>query len=119
MAVYHTQQHLHGLRVIVTGGGTGGHTYPALTTIRTLRQRLAEIGAAPERLWVGVAHGLEAGVARAEQVPFRAVTTGKLRRSPTLRELAHNIHRERIFIPWVQRQRQRDDLEADIAGAAE
>lgn len=79
------------LRVLVTGGGTGGHTYPALTTIRALQARLAGNGRRVEVLWVGVAHGLEARVAAAEQVTFRAVTTGKLRRSPDRRELAANL----------------------------
>lgn len=79
------------LRILVTGGGTGGHTYPALTTIRALQARLAGTGRRVEVLWVGVAHGLEARVAAAEQIPFRAVTTGKLRRSPNRRELAANV----------------------------
>lgn len=82
---------LRGFRIIVTGGGTGGHTYPALTTIHTLRAQLAKVGIEPEILWVGVAHGLEAKTAEREGVPFRAITTGKLRRSPTLRQLANNI----------------------------
>jgi UDP-N-acetylglucosamine--N-acetylmuramyl-(pentapeptide) pyrophosphoryl-undecaprenol N-acetylglucosamine transferase len=79
------------LRIIVTGGGTGGHTYPALTTIRTLRARLAGAGPQPDLLWVGVAHGLEAKIAAKEGVPFTAITTGKLRRSPNLRELGRNV----------------------------
>lgn len=90
MAVY-TAEHLRGLRVIVTGGGTGGHTYPALTTIRTLRDRLAAAGTAPDVRWVGVAHGLEARIARHEDIPFTAITTGKLRRSPNLHEWGRNI----------------------------
>ncbi|GAB3146498.1 undecaprenyldiphospho-muramoylpentapeptide beta-N-acetylglucosaminyltransferase [Micromonospora sonneratiae] len=90
MTIYSAAR-LRKVRVIVTGGGTGGHTYPALTTIRTLRARLAEAGAEPELLWVGVAHGLEAKIARQENVPFKAITTGKLRRSPNLRELGRNI----------------------------
>lgn len=90
MAVYSAQR-LRGIRVIVTGGGTGGHTYPALTAIRTLRARLAEAGTEPELLWVGVAHGLEARIATQEGVPFKAITTGKLRRSPNARELWRNV----------------------------
>jgi len=77
MSLYSAQR-LHLLRMIVTGG----HTYPALTTIDTLKARLAETGTAPELLWVGVADGLEATIAARNGIPFRAITTGKLRRSP-------------------------------------
>jgi UDP-N-acetylglucosamine--N-acetylmuramyl-(pentapeptide) pyrophosphoryl-undecaprenol N-acetylglucosamine transferase len=80
-----------GMRIIVTGGGTGGHTYPALTTIRALQARLAVTGRQAEVLWVGVSHGLEARIAAAEQIGFRAVTTGKLRRSPNRREVVANL----------------------------
>lgn len=90
MSLYSTQR-LHTLRMIVTGGGTGGHTYPALTTINALQARLAETGTAPELLWVGVASGLEAKVAARNGIPFKAITTGKLRRSPNPRELARNV----------------------------
>ena len=68
-------------RLVVTGGGTGGHTYPALTAVRTLRARLAAADRTLEVLWVGTADGLEARVAAAEGIPFAAVATGKLRRS--------------------------------------
>ncbi|GAA1656347.1 UDP-N-acetylglucosamine--N-acetylmuramyl-(pentapeptide) pyrophosphoryl-undecaprenol N-acetylglucosamine transferase [Actinoplanes couchii] len=90
MSLYSTGR-LHSLRMIVTGGGTGGHTYPALTTVHTLQARLAESGDAPELLWVGVADGLEAKIAVRNNIPFRAVTTGKLRRSPNPKELARNF----------------------------
>ncbi|MFJ1646227.1 UDP-N-acetylglucosamine--N-acetylmuramyl-(pentapeptide) pyrophosphoryl-undecaprenol N-acetylglucosamine transferase [Streptomyces sp. NPDC088258] len=68
-------------RLIVTGGGTGGHTYPALTAVRELQTRLASLGSSLDVLWVGTAEGLEARVAPAEGIPFKAVSTGKLRRS--------------------------------------
>lgn len=68
-------------RLIVTGGGTGGHTYPALTAVRTLRARLAGEGRVLDVLWVGTAGSLEERVATGEGIPFRAVATGKVRRA--------------------------------------
>jgi UDP-N-acetylglucosamine--N-acetylmuramyl-(pentapeptide) pyrophosphoryl-undecaprenol N-acetylglucosamine transferase len=69
------------VRLIATGGGTGGHTYPAITTIRTARELLAAAGVGLEVLYVGSAGGLEERVAAQERLPFHAVSTGKLRRS--------------------------------------
>ncbi|MER6362869.1 UDP-N-acetylglucosamine--N-acetylmuramyl-(pentapeptide) pyrophosphoryl-undecaprenol N-acetylglucosamine transferase [Kitasatospora sp. NPDC001527] len=67
-------------RLIVTGGGTGGHTYPALTAVRTARARLAAVGRALDVLWVGTADSLESRVAAGEGIEFTAVATGKIRR---------------------------------------
>ncbi|MEV5873500.1 UDP-N-acetylglucosamine--N-acetylmuramyl-(pentapeptide) pyrophosphoryl-undecaprenol N-acetylglucosamine transferase [Streptomyces sp. NPDC052101] len=75
-------------RLIVTGGGTGGHTYPALTAIRTTSARLARLGSGLDVLWVGTATGLEARVAEREGIPFRTVATGKIRRSSNPLKLA-------------------------------
>ncbi|GAA2715497.1 MULTISPECIES: UDP-N-acetylglucosamine--N-acetylmuramyl-(pentapeptide) pyrophosphoryl-undecaprenol N-acetylglucosamine transferase [Actinoplanes] len=90
MSLYSTQR-LQSLRMIVTGGGTGGHTYPALTTVTTLQARLAATGVTPELLWVGVADGLEATIAVRHGIPFKAVTTGKLRRSTSPKDIARNV----------------------------
>ncbi|WP_373464490.1 glycosyltransferase [Streptomyces sp. V4I2] len=78
---------------MVTGGGTGGHTYPALTAIRTLQNRLAAEGRALEVLWIGTADGLEARVAPAEGIAFATVATGKIRRSsnPLMMMSASNV----------------------------
>jgi UDP-N-acetylglucosamine--N-acetylmuramyl-(pentapeptide) pyrophosphoryl-undecaprenol N-acetylglucosamine transferase len=74
--------HRQPFRLLVTGGGTGGHTYPALTAVRALQSRLAATdGRALEVLWVGTEDGLEARVAPAEGIAFTAVATGKVRRS--------------------------------------
>jgi UDP-N-acetylglucosamine--N-acetylmuramyl-(pentapeptide) pyrophosphoryl-undecaprenol N-acetylglucosamine transferase len=75
-------------RLIVTGGGTGGHTYPALTAIRTTSARLASLGIGLDVLWVGTAAGLEARVAEREHIPFKTVATGKIRRSSNPLKLA-------------------------------
>ncbi|WP_431869213.1 UDP-N-acetylglucosamine--N-acetylmuramyl-(pentapeptide) pyrophosphoryl-undecaprenol N-acetylglucosamine transferase [Nocardiopsis eucommiae] len=69
------------LRLIVTGGGTGGHTYPALTAVNALRARLELTGHSLEVLWVGAADSLEQRVATTNGIAFEAVATGKIRRS--------------------------------------
>ncbi|MGW7639519.1 UDP-N-acetylglucosamine--N-acetylmuramyl-(pentapeptide) pyrophosphoryl-undecaprenol N-acetylglucosamine transferase [Streptomyces decoyicus] len=69
---------------MVTGGGTGGHTYPAATAVRTLRARLATAGETLDVLWIGTPDGLEARVAPAEGIKFTTVATGKIRRSSNL-----------------------------------
>ncbi|CNG31687.1 UDP-N-acetylglucosamine-N-acetylmuramyl-(pentapeptide) pyrophosphoryl-undecaprenol N-acetylglucosamine transferase [Mycobacterium tuberculosis] len=79
-------RYLHGLRrplrIIVTGGGTGGHTYPALTALRTLNTALTGEGLPPaDMLWAGEAASLESQVAASEGIAFRAVATGKIRRA--------------------------------------
>lgn len=76
------------LRLIVTGGGTGGHTYPALTAVRTLQARLAAEGRGLEVLWVGKEDSLEARVAAGEGIAFTSVAVGKIRRSKNPIKLA-------------------------------
>ncbi|MEV4222708.1 glycosyltransferase [Nonomuraea sp. ATR24] len=75
------------LRLLITGGGTGGHTYPALTTLAALRRHQVP----HDVLWVGTAGGLEARLTAEHGIPFKAITTGKLRRRPNLRELGTNV----------------------------
>jgi UDP-N-acetylglucosamine--N-acetylmuramyl-(pentapeptide) pyrophosphoryl-undecaprenol N-acetylglucosamine transferase len=75
------------LRLLITGGGTGGHTYPALTTLTAVQRR----NVPHDVLWVGTANGLEARITAEHGIPFKAITTGKLRRRPNLRELGTNL----------------------------
>lgn len=72
------------LRVVIAGGGTGGHTSAGLAIAAALRQRL---GDRLELLWVGSHRGLEAERAPAAGVPYRAIATGKLRRAWTAENL--------------------------------
>ncbi|WP_330230281.1 UDP-N-acetylglucosamine--N-acetylmuramyl-(pentapeptide) pyrophosphoryl-undecaprenol N-acetylglucosamine transferase [Nocardia sp. NBC_00508] len=69
------------VQLLVAAGGTGGHVYPAVTTVRTLREELAARGYRLEVLWVGQAGGLESTVAAGEGIRFAAVATGKIRRA--------------------------------------
>jgi UDP-N-acetylglucosamine--N-acetylmuramyl-(pentapeptide) pyrophosphoryl-undecaprenol N-acetylglucosamine transferase len=63
------------MRILVSGGGTGGHIYPALAVARALQERHdAEI------LFLGDANGLETRIVPQAGVPFVTITAGKLRR---------------------------------------
>lgn len=57
------------MKIIVSGGGTGGHIYPALTLIRTLQQKVDKL----EVLYVGTHAGLEADIIPKENIPFATV----------------------------------------------
>lgn len=57
------------MRVVVSGGGSGGHIYPALAIARRLRA----VDPACEILYVGTDHGLERDLVAREQVAFRAI----------------------------------------------
>jgi UDP-N-acetylglucosamine--N-acetylmuramyl-(pentapeptide) pyrophosphoryl-undecaprenol N-acetylglucosamine transferase len=66
----------HPTRVVVTGGGSGGHTMPALAAIARLRaDSVAEID------YIGSAGGIERDAAAGAGVPYHPIRTGKLRRA--------------------------------------
>ena len=106
------------IRVIVTGGGTGGHTYPALTAVRTLQAHLAAVRVpAAEVLWVGQTDSLEMRVAHGEGIPFQSVATGKIRRHANpLRMLSVSNARDMARVPlgvvqaWSTVRRFRPDV---------
>lgn len=63
------------MRVVLTGGGTGGHIYPALSVARCLTGE--------ELLYVGTAEGPEARIVPQAGVPFRSIPSRKLSRKPS------------------------------------
>jgi UDP-N-acetylglucosamine--N-acetylmuramyl-(pentapeptide) pyrophosphoryl-undecaprenol N-acetylglucosamine transferase len=64
-------------KILVTGGGTGGHVGPAIAIVQALREKDQAI----EFLYVGSAAGIEAKLAREAGIAFVGVASGKLRRS--------------------------------------
>lgn len=57
------------MRIWISGGGTAGHVYPALTVLDAL--------AAPAQVaWLGTADSMEASIAARRGIPFLAVPSG-------------------------------------------
>lgn len=61
------------LRVLIAGGGTGGHIIPALAVARVLIERYAA-----EVLFVGTARGLETRLVPEAGLPLRLIDVGQL-----------------------------------------
>lgn len=61
-------------RILLTGGGTAGHTWPIILVAKSLlKNRRLKI------LYVGSRQGIEKKLARESQIPFKAIMTGKRR----------------------------------------
>ncbi len=64
------------MRVVVTGGGTGGHIYPAIAIAKGIKEDNPEA----KVLFVGTSKGLEADIVPREGFEFRTVTVEGLTR---------------------------------------
>lgn len=72
------------VRILVTGGGTGGHVSPALATVQALREMSQNADWRPVFRYLGSEHGVEKELAQEAGIEFVGVQTGKLRRSSRL-----------------------------------
>ncbi len=73
------------MKIIVSGGGTGGHIYPALTLINALKNKRADA----EFLYVGTEKGLEADIVPKAGINFTALKLeGGLERHFTLENIS-------------------------------
>ena len=72
------------MNIIVSGGGTGGHIYPALTIIRAIRQREPSA----RILYVGTPHGLEADIVPREGIDFIAIDLAGFQRKISLENIS-------------------------------
>jgi UDP-N-acetylglucosamine--N-acetylmuramyl-(pentapeptide) pyrophosphoryl-undecaprenol N-acetylglucosamine transferase len=66
------------MRLLIAGGGTGGHIYPALAVARSLRER-PDRPSAPDLVWVGGHRGLEAEIVRDAGIRCRRLALRSLR----------------------------------------
>ncbi len=75
------------IKLLITGGGTGGHVTPALATIQAVQARAVGAEWTPEFRYIGSKHGVEQALVEAAGIPFAGVASGKLRRAGSVRGL--------------------------------
>src|SRR5437764_4728793 len=63
------------MRLLIAGGGTGGHIFPALAVARALRERPN----APELSWLGGRRGFEQTLVPPSGIPLRRLALRSLR----------------------------------------
>lgn len=68
------------MKIMISGGGTGGHIYPALALIETLKKRHPDL----QVLYIGTENGLEADLVPRAGVPFKSIQIAGLKRSLSL-----------------------------------
>lgn len=94
------------LRIVVAGGGTGGHVSPGIAVLEELRKRLRV-----EPLWIGSRHGFEHETAIRDGIAFESIQVGKLRRYPSFRTLTDAV---RIPVGILQARRHLKAFRPDI-----
>src|SRR4051812_23847318 len=57
------------MKIVVSGGGTGGHIYPALALIREIQKETKNA----EFLYIGTETGLESKLVRREGIHFKPI----------------------------------------------
>ncbi len=71
------------MRMLIVGGGTGGHIFPAIAIAQRLRARLPDA----EIHFAGMATGMEARVVASEGYPFHAMPAARLKGMGWLRRV--------------------------------
>ena len=82
------------MKVVFTGGGTGGHLYPGLAIMEELEKRIP-----CEILFIGTKRGLEARIVPQKGYPFRTVWISGLRRGRILKNVLFPV---RMLISLLQ-----------------
>ncbi len=88
------------MKIVVTGGGTGGHIYPALALIKEIK----EIDPASEFLYIGTKKGLESDIVPREGIPFETVEITGFKRKLSL----ENVKTVMRFVKGTRRAKKAD-----------
>ncbi|CAJ1186271.1 UDP-N-acetylglucosamine--N-acetylmuramyl-(pentapeptide) pyrophosphoryl-undecaprenol N-acetylglucosamine transferase [Companilactobacillus paralimentarius] len=85
------------MRIIVSGGGTGGHIYPAMALIKRLKER----DLIDDVLYVGTEKGLESKIVKNAGLNFKTIEIQGFKRSLSL----DNIKTVQLFLSSIRKSR--------------
>lgn len=85
------------MKILLSGGGTGGHIYPALALIR----RLQALDPSVEILYIGTEKGLESRIVRNAGIAFESVEIQGFKRSLSI----SNVKTIQLFIKSIQKSK--------------
>lgn len=86
------------MKVLLTGGGTGGHIYPALAVAR----RLEEVEPELELLYVGTKRGLESTIVPKEGIPFQSIEIEGFKRKLNFAGIKYNLKSVGLFLKGIR-----------------
>ncbi len=76
------------MRLLVTGGGTGGHVYPLVAVLQQLAAD-QKLDLASEVLYIGRAQGVEERIAADLRIPFAGIRVGGIRSKDAVTQARH------------------------------
>lgn len=85
------------MRIIVSGGGTGGHIYPAMALIKRLKER----DMIEEVLYVGTEKGLESKIVKNAGIDFKTIEIRGFKRKLTL----ENVKVVEMFLSSIRKSK--------------
>ena len=80
------------MKVVVSGGGTGGHIYPALALINEIKKHHSDV----EFLYIGTENGLEQNIVNRANIPFKSVEISGFKRKISF-ENVKTVTRFQVF----------------------
>lgn len=71
------------MKIVISGGGTGGHIYPALALVREIQKETKDA----EFLYIGTNNGLESKIVPREKIPFKSIHITGFKRKLSLENM--------------------------------
>lgn len=87
------------MKILVTGGGTGGHIYPALALIKRIKERNKEA----QFLYVGTSRGLESKIVPNQSIDFEPLKVEGFKRKLNIEGITYNIKTVWYFIQSIRK----------------